>query len=45
MLKRIGTEARVDIEKLLAAKVFLELFVRVQDDWTSSKGLLKDFGY
>lgn len=45
MLKRIGTEARLDIEKLLGAKVFLELFVRVQEDWTKSRSAMKDFGY
>jgi len=45
MLKRIGTEARLDIEKLLGSKIYLELFVRVQEDWTRSPGALKDFGY
>lgn len=45
MLKRIGTAARIDIEKLLAGKVFLELFVRVQKEWTRSLSSLKDFGY
>lgn len=45
MLKRIGTEARKDMERLLGSKVFLELFVRVQEDWTKRKGMLKEFGY
>jgi len=45
MLKRIGTSARIDLEKLLASKVFLELFVRVQKEWTRSPSSLKDFGY
>lgn len=45
MLKRIGTEARSEIESLLGVKVFLKLFVRVQKDWTRSPGALKEFGY
>lgn len=45
MLKKIGTAAREDIEKLLGAKVFLELFVRVQEEWTKKPGALKEFGY
>jgi GTP-binding protein Era len=45
MLKRIGTEARLDLEKLLGSKIYLELFVRVQEDWTRSPGALKEFGY
>jgi len=45
MLKRIGSSARIDLEKLLASKVYLELFVRVQKEWTKSPASLKDFGY
>lgn len=45
MLKEIGTLARMDIEKLLGAKVYLELFVKVEKDWTKDKKLLKEFGY
>ncbi|MBI3399547.1 MAG: GTPase Era, partial [Deltaproteobacteria bacterium] len=45
MLKQIGTRARIDIEKLLGTKVYLELFVRVQKDWTKDKRVLKGFGY
>ena len=45
MLKRIGTEARKEIENLLRAKVFLELFVRVRPDWTNNRGMLKELGY
>ncbi|TAN64052.1 GTPase Era [bacterium] len=44
-LKRIGTAARHDIEKLLGVKVFLELFVRVEDDWTKRPDVMKDYGY
>ena len=45
MLKQIGTSARIDIEKLLGTKVYLELFVKVQKDWTKDKRMLKEFGY
>ena len=45
MLKQIGTRARIDIERLLGTKVFLELFVKVQKDWTKDKKMLKEFGY
>ncbi len=45
MLKDIGTLARIDIEKLLGAKVYLELFVKMKKDWTKDRKLLKEFGY
>ncbi|MGM9550891.1 MAG: GTPase Era [Clostridia bacterium] len=45
MLKRIGSYARTDIEKLLDKKVFLELWVKVKEDWRNSNFLLKEFGY
>ena len=45
LLKRIGTEARKEIEELLQAKVFLELFVRVRKNWTDNPSMLKEFGY
>lgn len=45
MLKRIGTEARIDMERLLGQKVFLELFVRVTEDWTKNPRELKRLGY
>jgi len=44
MLKKIGTQARLAMEKLFGAKVFLELFVRVKKDWTSSDKMLREFG-
>ena len=44
MLKKIGTLARLSMENLFGAKVFLELFVRVKKDWTASDRLLKEFG-
>lgn len=45
MLKKVGTEARKDIEKFLEQKVFLETFVKVIPDWRSKKNHLKSFGY
>ena len=40
MLKRVGTAARVDIEKMLGRKVFLELFVKVRENWRESPEFL-----
>ncbi|MHB8772115.1 MAG: GTPase Era [Syntrophales bacterium] len=45
MLKEIGTRARLELEKFFAAKVFLELFVRVAKDWTNDPRMLREFGY
>lgn len=44
MLKKIGTESRLEMEKLLGAKVFLELFVNVRKEWTTSDKMLQEFG-
>jgi GTP-binding protein Era len=44
-LKQIGLAAREDIEKLLYTKVYLELFVRVQKNWTRDTRALRKFGY
>jgi GTP-binding protein Era len=44
-LKQIGLAAREDIEKLLYTKVYLELFVRVQKNWTRDTRALRNFGY
>jgi GTP-binding protein Era len=44
-LKRIGTEARKDMERLFDNKVFLELFVKVRDKWRNDDQQLKRFGY
>lgn len=45
MLKSIGSAARVDIEKLLNTKVFLELWVKVKKNWRNDKQLLNELGY
>ena len=45
MLKRIGREARLDIEKFIDHKVFLETLVKVDKDWRSDEKKLKKYGY
>lgn len=42
MLKQIGTEARIEIEELLEKRVFLELFVKVRQDWRQNPRMLSD---
>jgi len=44
-IKRIGIEARKDIEKFIDAKVYLELFVKVNKDWRNNPSKLKGFGF
>jgi len=44
-LKRVGTEARKDLEKFFNKKIHLELYVKVNKDWRSNKNQLKRFGY
>ena len=45
MLKSIGSAARIDIERLLNTKVFLELWVKVKKDWRNNKTTLRELGY
>ncbi len=45
VLKRVGSMARMDIEKMIGRKVYLELFVKVKSDWRNNNYLLKNFGY
>jgi GTP-binding protein Era len=45
MLKKIGRQARIDIQKFLDKKVFLESYVKVDKDWRSSEAKLKKYGY
>lgn len=45
MLKRIGTNARIDMEEMLEKKVNLQLWVKVKKDWRDSDYLMKNFGY
>lgn len=44
-LKKVGTEARKDIENFFDKKVFLELYVKVNKDWRNNEHQLKRFGY
>ncbi len=44
-LKKVGTEARLDIEAFFGKKVFLNLYVKVQKDWRNKERDLKNFGY
>jgi len=45
MLKKIGTAARKDIEGLLSTRVFLELFVKVQEEWRASRGFVEELDW
>ena len=44
-LKKVGTEARIDLEAFFEKKVFLELFVKVEKDWRNKELKLRGFGY
>jgi GTP-binding protein Era len=44
-LKRIGTETRMELEKLLDAKVFIELWVKVRSGWADDEARVRSFGY
>jgi len=45
MLKRVGSEARRDMEDFFRTKIFLELYVKVTKDWRDKPLVLKRFGY
>ena len=45
MLKQIGTEARLELEKIVDKKVYLELNVQIEKDWRKKSKALKNFGY
>jgi GTP-binding protein Era len=44
MIKKIGTEARIDLEKFFACKVYLDLRVKVKPDWRDDERVLDDLG-
>ena len=44
-IKRIGTEAREDLERLLGTRVFLDLSVKVKKNWRRDANQIKRFGY
>ena len=45
MIKRVGTDARKDIEQFVQNKVFLDLYVKVDEDWRNDEQKLRRFGY
>lgn len=45
MLKKVGIQSREEMEKFFGKKVFLETFVKVEDDWRKDKNKLRKFGY
>ena len=44
-MRRVGIDARKDIETFFAKKVFLQLFVKVEKDWRNRERKLRSFGY
>jgi len=44
-IKKLGTDARLDIEAFISKKVYLELYVKVDKDWRDKEGKLKKYGY
>jgi len=44
-LKKVATNARLDMEKFFEKKIFLELFIKVKKDWKNNERLLKEWGY
>ncbi len=44
MLKAVGSSARPEIERLLDRRVFLELWVKVRQDWREDEGTLREIG-
>jgi len=45
MLKKIGTAARLEIEKMLGTKVYLELFVKVRENWREARGFVEELDW
>jgi len=45
MLKKVGTEARIDAEVFFGKKIFLEMFVKIKENWRDDDFLLKQMGY
>jgi GTP-binding protein Era len=45
MLKKVGTQARLDLEKFFGKKIFLETHVKVSDNWRNNESMLRKFGY
>ena len=45
LLKKIGTDARIELENILEKKVYLELNIKIEKDWRKNSRTLKMFGY
>jgi len=45
MLRKIGTKARIEMERFFGTRIYLELFVKVSKDWTKNPRMLEEFGY
>ena len=45
MIRQLGTESRMEIEKFIGSKVFLELFVKVRPKWRDNDLYLREYGY
>ena len=45
MLKKVGASARPEIEALLDSRVFLQLWVKIKEDWRNSPAQIRNFGY
>jgi GTP-binding protein Era len=45
MLKRIGTSARLQLERMMGMKIFLELYVKVQPNWRESRGFVEELDW
>ena len=45
MLKKIGTEARMDLERMHDKKVYLTLWAKVNEDWRNKRGKIANFGF
>jgi GTP-binding protein Era len=44
-IKRLGINARKDLETFFGKQIYIELFVKVRDDWRNNKNMLRQFGY
>ena len=45
LLKSVGSQSRVEIERILGTKVFLEIWVKVKEKWTENESLIREIGY
>ena len=45
LLKKVGYQSRVEIEKILGTKIFMELWVKVREKWSENESLVRDMGY